>query len=265
MIAGASVWGRCLLKPAGPLLLLGGTGPALQLARVLSVRGYNLIYSIAGRVRQPDLACTVLSGGFTSFGGMAQFVREHKVRLIIDATHPYAAQISQQAALAAEACRLPCWRLQRPAWQAVDGDRWSEFAAWDALLLALRPYSRVFLSQGQLSTQQLAQLSAQRQPGQQFYLRTARPTALALPPWISPLQAIGPFAYAAEKTLLQRLGIDVLVSKNSGGDMTAGKLRAARELGIAVLLLQRPTLPPVARVFSERDELVLALTEEHAA
>ncbi|MGB1258027.1 MAG: precorrin-6A/cobalt-precorrin-6A reductase [Thiolinea sp.] len=240
---------------------MGGTGQALQLAQKLLQQGHSLIYSIAGLVRQPDLPCPIISGGFTQFGGMAAFIRARKIGLIIDATHPYAAQISQHAVTAAQDCGIPCWRLQRPAWQAVDGDNWSEFVDWEDLLPALHGYERVFLSQGRLSAQQLNALIQHRRPGQQYYLRTAVKPVLDLPDWIESIQAIGPFSDADELALFRQLKIDALVSKNSGGEMTVAKLRTARELGVPVLFLRRPGLPEADKAFIEENDLLDGLLE----
>ncbi len=240
------------------ILLLGGTGQALKLARNLLKRGYAVTYSIAGLVRQPDLPCTVISGGFAQFGGMPNFIRSQRISLIIDATHPYAAQISTHAVDAARAFDIPCWRLQRPAWQA-HGDDWAEFADWEDLLTTLHAYERVFLSHGQISSQQLAQLITYRQPGQRFYLRIAAKPNLDLPDWIKPIQAIGPFNDADELVLFRRLQIDALVSKNSGGEMTVAKLNAARVLSMPVLFLRRPELPAATCEFVGEKSLLTAL------
>ncbi|PIE00142.1 MAG: cobalt-precorrin-6A reductase [Thiothrix nivea] len=241
------------------ILLLGGTGTALTLAQELSQQGYQLTYSIAGLVRQPDLPCQVISGGFTQFGGMAQFVRSQRISLIIDATHPYAVQISHSAATTASECGIPCWRLQRPCWEQQTGDNWQTFQDWETLTGHLMAYRRVFLSHGQLSRQQLEILSRIRTSDQQFIIRTAAPIALNLPEWIQPLAAIGPFDFQDELALLQGLAIEAIVSKNSGGSATYGKIQAARELRVPVLMLQRPELPVVTQEFFSREELFVKL------
>ncbi len=248
--------------PASPrhfcsnILLLGGTGTALTLAQELSQQGYQLTYSITGLVRQPDLPCQVISGGFTQFGGMAQLVRSQRITLIIDATHPYAVQISHNAATTASKCDIPCWRLQRPCWEQQREDNWHTFQDWGTLIEQLTAYRRVFLSHGQPSRQQLETLSHVRTHDQQFIIRTAAPITLDLPKWIQPLAAIGPFNFQDELALLQSLAIEAIVSKNSGGSATYGKIQAARKLGVPVLMLQRPELPVVTQEFFSREELL---------
>ncbi len=241
------------------ILLLGGTGTALTLTQELLQQGYQLTYSIAGLVRQPDLPCQVISGGFTQFGGMAQLVRSQRINLIIDATHPYAVQISHNAVTTASKCGIPCWRLQRPCWEQQNGDNWQTFQDWETLTGHLMAYRRVFLSHGQLSRQQLEILSRIRTPDQQFIIRTAAPITLDLPKWIQPLEMIGPFDFQDELALLQDLAIEAIVSKNSGSSATYGKIQAARELGVPVLMLQRPELPVVTQEFFSRRELLAAL------
>lgn len=248
-----------LHNPGADILLLGGTGNALKLAQELINHGYPITYSIAGLVRQPRLPCKIITGGFTQYGGMTDFAHTHHINLIIDATHPYAAQISQNAATTARECGIPCWRLQRPAWEPQAGDCWQFFSNWRTLADHLLPYRCIFLSHGRLSQQQLNALSGIRAPNQQFTIRTAVPITLDLPEWVQPLEAIGPFRFEGELELLQRLGIDSVVSKNSGGAATYGKIQAARELGIPVLMLQRPDSVPVAREFANASDLLAAL------
>ncbi len=257
MTAKVFVWESLLAEHT---LLLGGTGLAKQLAHRLLEQGHRLTYSVAGLVRRPDLNCQVISGGFSQFGGMAHYLRTEGISHVLDATHPYAAQISRNALEATEQCRIPYGRLQRPAWLQTEGDHWLNFADWEQLLPALQHHQHIFLSQGRLSTKQLQQLTDTRQTGQQFYLRTAIAPGIDLPDWIKSLTAIGPFAYQDELDLFQRLNINLLVSKNSGGDMTYGKIQAARQLEIPVLMLERPPLPEAIPVFYRIDDVLNSLS-----
>jgi precorrin-6A/cobalt-precorrin-6A reductase len=113
------------------ILLLGGTTEALRLARRLSPAA---VYSLAGLGRVPDdLPCQVRVGGFGGAEGLAQFIREQGIELLLDLTHPYAAQISANAARAAELSGVTCWALRRPGWQAAAGDDWREVDDWSEL------------------------------------------------------------------------------------------------------------------------------------
>ncbi|WP_428243035.1 precorrin-6A/cobalt-precorrin-6A reductase [Gynuella sp.] len=236
------------------LLILGGTADARRLAMKLSARGIQLIYSVAGLVRKPDIDCDIISGGFRQLGGLSTVIRTRTIRAVLDATHPYAERMSRQALLSARECGIPCWRLQRPAWQPQPGDHWQQYADWSGLLPALANKHSVFLSAGQLPPESHETLAHYRQYGQQQLLRTAATPAMPLPEGMQWLKAIGPFALTEERQLLIQHQIDAIVSKNSGGDATVAKLTAARQLGIPVLMLKRPGLPPADREFFQPDE-----------
>lgn len=229
------------------LLILGGTVDGRQLAEYFYHQGLPVIYSVAGLVRSPNVDCEVVSGGFTQFGGLENFIKQKAVAAILDATHPYAETMSTTAINIAKLCKIPCWRFHRQVWQQQDDDNWQIFNHWNELAQALAPFKRVLLTCGQVSREQLAQLSNY---SQLQWLRTAVTPKIILPETVSWIKAIGPFALADEKALMQDHTIDVLVSKNSGGDTTSAKLQAARELTIPVFMLARPTLPNADLTFS---------------
>jgi len=233
------------------ILLLGGTTEALRLARRL---GPETVYSLAGLGRVPDdLPCRVRVGGFGGAEGMAAFIAAEGIELLLDLTHPYAAQISRNAARSAEITGVPCWALRRPGWQPGPGDDWREVDGWDELTRALAPFERPFFTSGR---EPLAHL--QEIPEHQHW------TVRCLQAEPAPLRAEvigarGPFALDEERALFARIRCDVLVSKNSGSASTEPKLQVARELGLPVLLLRRPVLPTVAQEFGEFEALCLAL------
>jgi precorrin-6A/cobalt-precorrin-6A reductase len=233
------------------LLLLGGIGEALAIARTLAPRH---IYSLAGVGRVPsDLACHLRVGGYGGAEGLAAYLGEAGIDLLIDATHPYAARISANATQAAALAGIPCWALRRPAWLAQAGDDWREVADWPALVTALAPFRRPLFTLGR---EPLAHLDSI--PEAQFWtLRaldshpgTARCTVIG---------ARGPFDLAGERRLFALQRIDVLISKNSGSGATEPKLQVARELGLPVLVLARPALPPASREFHTPQALLDAL------
>ncbi|WDH54020.1 cobalt-precorrin-6A reductase [Pseudomonas chlororaphis] len=233
------------------VLLLGGVTEALAIARTL---GPEHTYSLAGIGRVPtDLDCQVRVGGYGGAEGLARFIREQGIELLLDATHPYAAQISQNAATAAQLCDIPCWALRRPAWQAQAGDDWREVRDWAQLVQALEPFKRPLFTLGREPLQHLHEI-----PAGQFW------TLRALDPYpgndrCEVIGARGPFLIDSERELFERRRIDVLISKNSGSSATEPKLEVARERGVPVLILQRPSLPAVDREFHDLDELLQAL------
>mgnify|MGYP006172729805 CR=1 FL=1 len=233
------------------LLLLGGVTEALAIARTL---GPTHIYSLAGIGRVPDdLTCQVRVGGYGGAEGLAQFIADEGIDLLLDATHPYAAQISHNAARAAQISGIACWALRRPAWQPQAGDDWREVSDWVELIQALKPFRRPLFTLGREPLQHLEEI-----PPEQFW------TLRALDSYpgndrCEVIAARGPFALADEHALFARRQIDVLVSKNSGSVATEPKLEVARELGIPVLVLKRPLLPTVDREFAQVDTLLAAL------
>lgn len=241
------------------LLLLGGVTDALAIARTL---GPQHIYSLAGVGRVPtDLTCQVRVGGYGGAQGLAQFMTEQDIDLLVDATHPYAAQISHNAARAAELAQVPCWALRRPAWQAGPNDDWREVADWRELIEALKPFKRPLFTLGREPLQHLDEI-----PAQQFWtLRALENTLRDLPQHerCEVIGARGPFLLEDESALFEQRAIDVLISKNSGGDATEAKLEVARELRVPVLILKRPALPKVDREFDSRQALLEALGHNH--
>lgn len=234
------------------LLILGGTADGRKLAAHLHVLGITVIYSVAGLVRMPRLDCQIMSGGFTRFGGLAAFIQRNSISAILDVTHPYAAIMSTKAVDAAAQCMIPCWRFHRPAWRQNKGDRWQLFDTWAPLATALSGHRSVFLTCGQINQQQVNDLAANTQ--QKIVLRTAVQPKHHLPPNMEWIKAIGPFTLEGEREVMHKYHIDVVVSKNSGGDSTVAKLCVARELNIPVFMLTRPKLPIVVHQFSTHDD-----------
>lgn len=236
------------------ILLLGGTTEALAIARQLPA---DACYSLAGLGRIPqDLPCQVRIGGYGGAEGLAAFLRAEGIDLLLDATHPYAAQISHNAAQAATRAGIPCWALRRPGWQAGPADDWREVADWAELQTALAPFARPFFTLGREPLEHLAEI-----PPHQFWtlrLLDAQPAAEQA----RIIADRGPFALEAERALFADGEFDVLISKNSGSAATQPKLQVARERGLPVLILRRPELPSVDREFASVADLLAALAEE---
>jgi precorrin-6A/cobalt-precorrin-6A reductase len=235
------------------LLLLGGVTEALAVARCL---GPQHVYSLAGVGRVPtDLSCQVRVGGYGGAEGLAQFIRDEKIDLLLDATHPYAAQISLNAMNAARLSGIPCWALRRPAWVPQPEDDWREVSDWADLIAALAPFKRPLFTLGREPLEHLHEI-----PAHQFW--TLR--ALDHYPGNQRCEVIGargPFLLDDERELFARRNIDVLISKNSGSSATEPKLEVARERGVPVLVLKRPELPGVDREFLRVDHLLTELEQ----
>ncbi|PBB69297.1 cobalt-precorrin-6A reductase [Mesorhizobium sp. WSM4312] len=224
------------------ILILGGTTEARQLAGKLAVRA-SVTLSLAGRTETPIAqGVPVRSGGFGGAEGLAAYLRETSTDLLIDATHPYAARISANAAQAARLTSVPILALLRPGWEPVEGDRWTLVDTTGDAVRALGPAPRrVFLALGR---QEVAAFEAA--PRHHYLIRSVDPVEpqLAVPD-ATYLLARGPFRELDERALLQEQRIEVVVSKNSGGAATYGKIAAARALGIEVIMVRRPALPEV--------------------
>ncbi len=232
------------------LLLLGGTGEALRLARELHGHGrLRCISSLAGRTEVPEPPPGELRiGGFGGIDGLTDYLSTEKIDLVLDATHPFAAQMARHAH---DACRLlgiPRAKLVRPAWVAAPGDRWSPMPsiAAAATFLRFHPAQRIFLSIGRQDLGAFVPLGEEAGPhGHErwFLVRSIDPPAAGtVLPRGELLLARGPFTPDDEKALMQQHRIDLLVTRNSGG--SAAKIAAAAELHLPVLMIERPPLPP---------------------
>jgi precorrin-6A/cobalt-precorrin-6A reductase len=234
------------------ILLLGGTGDALRLARGL---GAADVYSLAGLGKVPDdLPCAVRVGGFGGAQGLERFLRDEMIDLLVDATHPYAARITANAVAASHAAHIPCWALRRPAWRPGAGDDWREVEGWEDLVAALAPFARPLFTLGREPLAHLDEVPAH----QHWLVRCLDPHPGNARAHV--MAARGPFTPEGERALFATCGIDVVVSKNSGGAATEAKLVVARERRLPVLMLRRPALPGADRMFDDVASLQAALT-----
>lgn len=204
-------------------------------------RGFDIVSSLAGRVRDPLLPeGAVRIGGFGGVEGLREWLRDNGIHAVVDATHPFAATITENAVAATAALGIPLIRFGRPGWTAGPGDRWwrvPDLAA--AAATSVRLGERILLTIGR---QGVGAFAGASRPW--FLIRAIEPPDNPLPPRHEILLARGPFTAEGETELLIRRRIDVLVTKDSGGDLTYAKLVAAREVGIPVVMVDRPPLPP---------------------
>ncbi len=234
------------------ILILGGSTEASALARQLApLPGCEVVVSYAGRTRERvETPGEVRVGGFGGVDGLAHYLRDTAVDVLLDATHPFAAQMPFHAAAAGDATGVPRLRVCRPPWTPVAGDRWHAVPDLDAAAAELRVLGarRVFLTTGR---QELAPFTPVT--GVWFLVRAIEPPDPMPLTDATVVLARGPFAEADEIALLAEHRIDAVVSKNSGGDAAAGKLAAARHLGLPVVMVDRPPEPPgpVARTVDE--------------
>jgi precorrin-6A/cobalt-precorrin-6A reductase len=220
------------------ILILGGTTDARRLAERLAGRGdIDATISLAGRTQDPrPLPLPVRTGGFGGVDGLVDYLANENINLLIDATHPFANQISANAVEAGNVAAVPVFALCRSEWRRLPGDIWTSVGDMDSAVIALGPTRKhVFLAIGR---QEANRFSAA--PQHAYLVRSVDPVE---PPLAVPdcryLLASGPFDEADEMALLRDNRIDVVVSKNSGGAATYGKIAAARTLGIAVVMIER--------------------------
>jgi precorrin-6A/cobalt-precorrin-6A reductase len=223
------------------LLILGGTGEAAALAeRLAGDPRLTVITSLAGRTREPaKIAGAIRVGGFGGAEGLATYLEAESIDLLTDATHPFAARMAANAARACAETSVPRLKLLRPAWRAVAGDTWIAVADVAAAARAVGEIGRrVFLTVGRQELAAFAGLD-----GVWFLARSIEPPLCPLANCTT-IQARGPFSEADEIALLEEHSIDLLVSKNSGGAATYAKIAAARSLGLPVVMIARPPVPP---------------------
>ncbi|XHX77444.1 MAG: cobalt-precorrin-6A reductase [Stenomitos frigidus ULC029] len=228
------------------VLILGGTGDAAALAAQLSVLpGVEITTALAGRTQQPSaIAGTVRTGGFGGSDGLLAYLNQQRMSLLIDATHPFAAQMSWNAVTAAVEAHVPHLMLVRPEWEKVAGDRWLDVESVEAAAQAIPLKARrIFLTIGR---QQLAPFVPLTKHW--FLMRSIDPPADVVLPNGKLLLDRGPFTLENEVALLKQHRIEAIVSKNSGGDATYAKIVAARELELPIVMVQRPVMPSGERV-----------------
>jgi precorrin-6A/cobalt-precorrin-6A reductase len=224
------------------ILILGGTGEARELAARVPA-----ISSLAGRVSAPRLPVgEVRIGGFGGVDGLAQWLRDNDIHAVVDATHPFARQITANAFEACGRVDVPFLILRRPGFTPREGWLWVDSVAEAARNL---PGERIFLTTGR---QDLAEFAA---CPQWFLARMVEPPEPPMPQRIEVLLSRGPFTVDGEVELMRSREIDVLVTKDSGGEMTSAKLEAAAQLGVPVVIVRRPALPPAEVVRTVEDVL----------
>lgn len=230
------------------LLILGGTDLASDLALHIVDAPMDATFSYAGRTETPrEQPIPTRTGGFGGVDGLAAYLEDFEVTHIIDATHPFAAQMSRNAVAAAERTGLPLIALTRPAWVPQDGDDWTHAPDMDTAIQGLNiDAKRIFLAIGRTEIARFSVL-----PQHHYVLRFVDAPRAAPPlPNHDIVVDRGPFDVASDRALLEDHRIELIVSKNSGGEGARAKLDAARALDLPVLMIDRPELPPRLEVGS---------------
>jgi precorrin-6A/cobalt-precorrin-6A reductase len=242
------------------ILILGGTTEARHLAERLAKRAdLDVTLSLAGRTASPiPHAVPLRIGGFGGAEGLADHLAAEHIDVLIDATHPYANIMSQNATAAASTAGVAFIALHRPPWTTVAGDRWIEVGDTGAAVDAIGTNSRdVFVTLGRSELEPFAGA-----PQHRYLIRSVDPVSPPLPlPHVTYITARGPFSEYSDRTLMRAHAIDVVISKNSGGAAAYGKIAAARALGIEVIMIRRPS-PPDTRAVQTVDAAIAWL--DHA-
>lgn len=224
------------------ILILGGTTEASALAaRLAGNPDFHPVLSMAGRTSDPrPLPIPTRIGGFGGAEGLVRFLVDERIEAVVDATHPFAAVMSRNAADAGGRAGVPLLALRRPPWTPQEGDRWIEVPSMEEAVQALgAALRRVFLTVGRLELPPFAAA-----PQHVYLVRTIEPIGEALPvPNVIAIQDRAPFDEEAEREVMERERIDVVVTKNSGGAATYPKIAAARILGLQVIVVARPAKP----------------------
>jgi precorrin-6A/cobalt-precorrin-6A reductase len=240
------------------LLILGGTGDSREIAAAASLLpNVEVISSLAGRTQNPaSIPGEIRVGSFGGAAGLAAYIREEKINYLIDATHPFASQISMNALTAANECQIPHLLYQRPPWQREIEDTWYEVDSLkEAAVLLPNLAKRVFLTIGRQEVKYFANLRELW-----FLIRSIEPSeAIDIKGEI--ILDRGPFSLAEESHLLEKYCIDTIVTKNSGGRATYAKIIAARQRRIPIIMIRRSALPN-CEVFTQIEDVIIWLDRQ---
>ncbi|PWT85849.1 MAG: cobalt-precorrin-6A reductase [Proteobacteria bacterium] len=228
-------------------LVLGGTLDANLLAAEIARAGLDAVYSYGGRTRAPaGQPLPIRIGGFGGVSGLAEYIRQEGITHVVDATHPFAAEMSRNAVAACAETQTPLIALERAPWVRTPGDNWIDVADIASAVAALpEKTARVFLAIGRQHIAPFAE-----KPQHAYTLRFVDPPESALPFAADVIVSRGPFTLQSELEMMRSRAIAWIVARNSGGDGARAKIDAARALGLPVVLIARPQLAERLRVES---------------
>lgn len=226
------------------ILLLGGTGEARRLAVLLLDAGYSVVTSLAGVTSEPLMPRgDVRIGGFGGVKGIVDYVQKENIVAIVDATHPFAEQITRNGFEAAKQTGIDYVRMERRPWKPLGREHWRVVPDVDAAVKALKPNARAFVTTGR---KDLAKFATRDDVS--ILARSIEPPEMALPENWKFIQGRPPFTAYDEAELMRTHQINTLVTKNAGGKAVSGKLQAARELGISIIMIDRPVIEGIRKV-----------------
>lgn len=241
-----------------PVLILGGTAEASRLAARLVEKNYSVISSLAGRTKDPVLPKgEVRIGGFGGVEGLSDYLIRKLVSVLVDATHPFATQISANANAAAAATGIPLVRLDRPAWMPEQGDHWTTVETLEAAAAAIPDGARVLLALGR---QHIAPFA--RRNDVHFVVRMIDPPEVPLTLADYELELAKPGSVTDETTFLEERRITCVVCRNSGGTASHAKIEAARALHLPVIMIGRSRRSS-ANIVPDVDSAVRFVEEAH--
>ena len=240
------------------VLILAGTVEARHLAALVATESDICgVASLAGVTQSPKkYGLQTRVGGFGGQAGLAHYLQQGRFDVLVDATHPFAAQMSQNAVDAVATCAIPLVRLRRKEWAQHKSIKWQNFNNLDDALAALPTNGKAFLATGSKSIAAVA-----RNPTKHLYLRVIEEPAQPFPnPAGGFIVARPPYPEADEMALFERLKITHLISKNSGGTASQAKLHAAARLGLTINMVARPTEHAEAVVETPHEVLAILTT-----
>jgi precorrin-6A/cobalt-precorrin-6A reductase len=244
------------------ILILGGTTEASALASLVADKPeFSPLLSLAGRTSDPrPLPIPTRISGFGGVEGLAQYLLDEGIEAVVDATHPFAAVMSRHAAGACARAGVPLLALRRSPWEPQAGDRWIGVSSMSEAVAALGVSPRwVFLTVGRLELSPFAAA-----PQHTYLVRTIEPIGDALPaPNVIAMRDRPPFHEEAERALMSREAVEVLVTKNSGAAATYPKIAAARALGLPVIVVARPPKPAGVEEVATAEEAFSWLIRRH--
>ena len=235
------------------VLLLAGTGEAKRIAWGLADTRVKVVASFAGATRNPDpLPLPTRIGGFGGEDGFRDYIAAQGITAVLDATHPFADQITDRTARICAELKMPYAQILRPPWTAQDGDDWREIEVPEDAAQHISDDAHVFLATGRQTLARYANLE-----GRRVLARVIDPPTEPFP-FEGGEFVIGrpPFSQDREEALFKALHVTHLVVKNAGGQGGRAKLDAARVLGLPVLMLKRPSMPNAVQIETVQDALL---------
>ncbi len=232
------------------ILVLAGTKDGRELITLLSAAGYQVMASVFSEYGRELITQTnvLIQAGPLDTDGLKELIAKHKIALVVDASHPYAVNVSHNAMQACHSAGIPYLRYERkmailPAYEKLhivhDYTAAAEVAATLGKIIFLTTGSRHLKTFKSAACLRDHRLIARILP---------EPSVIAecsdlgfTPQDIVALQ--GPFSHELNMALFKEYGAEVIVTKNSGqvgGSDT--KISAAMALDLSLVIIDRPPI-----------------------